>query len=116
MLLPRYYFCFVFFFQAEDGIRDGTVTGVQTCALPIWPPRRRSAAARPWSRRRRPGRQTLRASRSAEVALGRQAAPGRPAHPPPGRRRSTTVGRPLPRPKAILTTTAPEPRSSVGAR
>src|SRR5689334_24257018 len=24
-----------FFFQAEDGIRDGTVTGVQTCALPI---------------------------------------------------------------------------------
>src|SRR5712692_8350555 len=26
---------FFFFFQAEDGIRDGTVTGVQTCALPI---------------------------------------------------------------------------------
>src|SRR5437867_10259112 len=26
---------FVFFFQAEDGIRDRTVTGVQTCALPI---------------------------------------------------------------------------------
>src|SRR5690348_12783972 len=26
----------VFFFQAEDGIRDGRVTGVQTCALPIW--------------------------------------------------------------------------------
>src|SRR5689334_21443438 len=25
-----------FFFQAEDGIRDGTVTGVQTCALPIY--------------------------------------------------------------------------------
>src|SRR6266481_5762715 len=25
----------LFFFQAEDGIRDGTVTGVQTCALPI---------------------------------------------------------------------------------
>src|SRR6266852_2551471 len=24
-----------FFFQAEDGIRDATVTGVQTCALPI---------------------------------------------------------------------------------
>src|SRR2546430_4424450 len=24
------------FFQAEDGIRDLTVTGVQTCALPIW--------------------------------------------------------------------------------
>src|SRR5688572_31712049 len=27
----------MFFFQAEDGIRDLTVTGVQTCALPIWP-------------------------------------------------------------------------------
>src|SRR5207244_10540077 len=26
----------VFFFQAEDGIRDDLVTGVQTCALPIW--------------------------------------------------------------------------------
>src|SRR5207248_8395480 len=26
-----------FFFQAEDGIRDRTVTGVQTCALPICP-------------------------------------------------------------------------------
>src|SRR5690348_8129513 len=25
----------IFFFQAEDGIRDGRVTGVQTCALPI---------------------------------------------------------------------------------
>src|SRR2546430_3418805 len=27
--------CVFFFFQAEDGIRDLTVTGVQTCALPI---------------------------------------------------------------------------------
>src|SRR6266852_3114511 len=51
-----------FFFQAEDGIRDATVTGVQTCALPICsasgrgrvcsqrsgsPPSRRPAAARP---------------------------------------------------------------------
>src|SRR3712207_7434400 len=26
-----------FFYQAEDGIRDIGVTGVQTCALPIWP-------------------------------------------------------------------------------
>src|SRR4030066_1677258 len=26
---------FFFFFQAEDGIRDSSVTGVQTCALPI---------------------------------------------------------------------------------
>src|SRR5690606_40405783 len=28
--------CFFFFFQAEDGIRDFHVTGVQTCALPIY--------------------------------------------------------------------------------
>src|SRR5438270_10110590 len=36
---------FIFFFQAEDGIRDLTVTGVQTCALPISPP------ASAWPRR-----------------------------------------------------------------
>src|SRR5260370_33777751 len=28
--------CMIFFFQAEDGIRDSSVTGVQTCALPIF--------------------------------------------------------------------------------
>src|SRR5260370_30962767 len=32
----------IFFFQAEDGIRDSGVTGVQTCALPIY--RRRGAS------------------------------------------------------------------------
>src|SRR5690606_7214426 len=31
-----YVYCFFFFFQAEDGIRDFHVTGVQTCALPIY--------------------------------------------------------------------------------
>src|SRR5207253_6204570 len=31
-----YHVSCVFFFQAEDGIRDGHVTGVQTCALPIY--------------------------------------------------------------------------------
>src|SRR5437764_7403545 len=31
----RYGFLCCFFFQAEDGIRDTSVTGVQTCALPI---------------------------------------------------------------------------------
>src|SRR5207253_5283354 len=38
----------VFLFQAEDGIRDGHVTGVQTCALPIstWSMRRMGGA--PW--------------------------------------------------------------------
>src|SRR5438309_8443619 len=34
----------LFFFQAEDGIRYGTVTGVQTCALPICPCFRRRRA------------------------------------------------------------------------
>src|SRR5690625_6954783 len=43
IIVVHFYF---FFLQAEDGIRDGHVTGVQTCALPIWgrvprrPPRR----------------------------------------------------------------------------
>src|SRR5690606_40694994 len=36
-------YIFFFFFQAEDGIRDFHVTGVQTCALPILGPRHRSA-------------------------------------------------------------------------
>src|SRR2546430_17074658 len=36
---------FFFFFQAEDGIRDLTVTGVQTCALPISNPQRMSMAS-----------------------------------------------------------------------
>src|SRR6266567_8052853 len=53
---------FFFFFQAEDGIRDLTVTGVQTCALPIW-------------RRRRPSRPCSRAlapRRSREAGLARR--------------------------------------------
>src|SRR5438093_10446300 len=36
---------FCFFFQAEDGIRDWSVTGVQTCALPILDAPNASAAA-----------------------------------------------------------------------
>src|SRR5437773_4268264 len=43
MVLLSLYIVYCFFFQAEDGIRDRDVTGVQTCALPIsipaWPPR-----------------------------------------------------------------------------
>src|SRR5687767_10142282 len=42
-----------FFFQAEDGIRDKLVTGVQTCALPISPPET-SSPRTPRSPRRRP--------------------------------------------------------------
>src|SRR5207247_3336387 len=33
--MSKFAFIFFFFFQAEDGIRDPLVTGVQTCALPI---------------------------------------------------------------------------------
>src|SRR5437762_8099731 len=36
MLLNIFFCSFFFFFQAEDGIRDTSVTGVQTCALPIF--------------------------------------------------------------------------------
>src|SRR5438046_8023767 len=38
---------FYFFFQAEDGIRDWSVTGVQTCALPISVSK--LAKRRPWN-------------------------------------------------------------------
>src|SRR5207302_5894862 len=41
-------FCCVFFFQAEDGIRDFHVTGVQTCALPICSYRRSCCMASVW--------------------------------------------------------------------
>src|SRR5438552_13588450 len=44
MLLKLYVFFFFFFFQAEDGIRDDLVTGVQTCALPILPVTPRGSA------------------------------------------------------------------------
>src|SRR5947209_15565600 len=43
----------VFFFQAEDGIRDIGVTGVQTCALPILPRRlKRSVHTSPQAKAR----------------------------------------------------------------
>src|SRR2546428_12260250 len=52
--------CFCFFFQAEDGIRDLIVTGVQTCALPISssdesPARPVAQAKESWWRRVLPG-------------------------------------------------------------
>src|SRR5437867_8402699 len=50
LLLANSFF-FFFFFQAEDGIRDRTVTGVQTCALPICR-FRRSHPSYPATRRR----------------------------------------------------------------
>src|SRR5207253_7949132 len=54
-----YSFFFFFFFQAEDGIRDGHVTGVQTCALPIFT----SPTTTPWPTA--PGAPGKRAARSA---------------------------------------------------
>src|SRR5207248_5527068 len=46
------FFFFFFFFQAEDGIRDRTVTGVQTCALPILSPSSSAEKQNTPSRRR----------------------------------------------------------------
>src|SRR3989440_2563278 len=47
-LYSVFFFCFFFFFQAEDGIRDLIVTGVQTCALPIFNARFSRTAPEPW--------------------------------------------------------------------
>src|SRR5690349_24179758 len=84
--LQRMYF--IFFFQAEDGIRDLYVTGVQTCALPICPARRdrdglrpgraaehvrRDAAARRLEGGRRPdARDDPRRGRSEERRVGKE--------------------------------------------
>src|SRR2546427_5665051 len=61
-----------FFFQAEDGIRDLTVTGVQTCALPIYDSRSADRAAagrvRPGIRSPRLARHTARGGDSRSVA------------------------------------------------
>src|SRR2546430_5781249 len=71
-----------FFFQAEDGIRDLTVTGVQTCALPISGclPGAKSQKPRPRQNRNRrrachdPFRRVARAiSRSSDARENRQA-------------------------------------------
>src|SRR2546427_7121475 len=59
-----------FFFQAEDGIRDLTVTGVQTCALPI--------SARADARGDGGGRRAL---RDARPTLPRRSAARRDRHP-----------------------------------
>src|SRR2546430_17642410 len=59
--------CYFFFFQAEDGIRDLTVTGVQTCALPISP---RPAASVIRSRPRSRGRWRATPHRTSARARG----------------------------------------------
>src|SRR5207249_9741861 len=60
---------FFFFFQAEDGIRDRNVTGVQTCALPIY------SGYRGRYRRNRGARATVARPEDRRVARTR-------AHPP----------------------------------
>src|SRR2546430_7478946 len=73
----------IFFFQAEDGIRDLTVTGVQTCALPISAPRRAGAAGRsrraPASRPPAPRAAASRAARDRHRAGGRSRRTAAPA-------------------------------------
>src|SRR2546429_3171626 len=44
LLIARQLVFIFFFFQAEDGIRDVAVTGVQTCALPIFDSSKRSGS------------------------------------------------------------------------
>src|SRR6266850_233389 len=46
IISEKVYIMYFFFFQAEDGIRDYKVTGVQTCALPISPVLLRAALRR----------------------------------------------------------------------
>src|SRR5256885_14430691 len=58
---------FFFFFQAEDGIRDYKVTGVQTCALPITP-RRSGSPNRHWAGSCRSPRARRRAPRDSRYA------------------------------------------------
>src|SRR5437762_4132104 len=83
-VLVTYWLYFFFFFQAEDGIRDTSVTGVQTCALPIWDA---------------PG---TRAPRRAPPRSG----PGRGPRPPPDRGRARRHARGPPRGRALP---APDP-------
>src|SRR5215467_15181908 len=61
--------CFFFFFQAEDGIRDYKVTGVQTCALPILRRRCDVAGFRVWACRiAAPGKAASRGRSGCPVA------------------------------------------------
>src|SRR5690606_39644938 len=68
----------LFFFQAEDGIRDFHVTGVQTCALPICPASPGSIRPRAVSRRLRTvatGRGSVIAGIVAAASVRRPSAP-----------------------------------------
>src|SRR5439155_12551206 len=62
----------VFFFQAEDGIRDGHVTGVQTCALPIYAYQKLSIAKRRRPCRTASTRAVVDLPRSEERRVGKE--------------------------------------------
>src|SRR2546427_13035858 len=77
---------FFFFFQAEDGIRDLTVTGVQTCALPISPAEdlqcdRARRDGGPWAGAGHPRRARF----QPHLRRRRPGQGGGPARPPDGR-------------------------------
>src|SRR5947207_9204955 len=87
------FFVFFFFFQAEDGIRDHCVTGVQTCALPISGRRTRPQAGgdRPAGRVLAQSDPRRKGRRDAGVRAGVHRGPAachRRLHPQPERRRS----------------------------
>src|SRR5215204_5526294 len=88
-------FCVFFFFQAEDGIRDHCVTGVQTCALPI---------SRPHSPRLARGPERRRVERALHRGAG-----GIPARPRRDRRR-VLVPRPAERRRGDHPAAAPRRR------
>src|SRR5229473_6775736 len=87
-----------FFFQAEDGIRDKLVTGVQTCALPISAPgapaveRRRASDPLARGDRGRPRRRSARGAGSICVAARIPGSPP-PPHPTRGYPQSARGGR-----------------------
>src|SRR2546422_3130019 len=69
-MLPASFLVFLFFFfQAEDGIRDVAVTGVQTCALPISECGRAFDPGNPRTYRRRPPSIRLKWARRITLAL-----------------------------------------------
>src|SRR2546430_3757928 len=80
-----------FFFQAEDGIRDLTVTGVQTCALPIY---RATRGGRRRERGVRLGGRDQVLAREADRSVGSGSATGTPSiQPARDHRRTRHAGR-----------------------
>src|SRR5256886_14161278 len=88
----------IFFFQAEDGIRDLTVTGVQTCALPIFVP----AFAPFLSRSHHRGGDAHRGRADEQLHRGQRRAVARSARiAAPARGLLARCARPLPRPYRV---------------